>query len=637
MRVGVTRLLCVVFTLGAAPSMHAAEGPPPIDVFAALPAVSPVTISPDGRAIAFVANRNGVRVLTKVDLETGTERRVLSDTQGGPDLEECLWGSSTHLLCTEGELYRAPRSQPRRPLEYYASPFASRLWWVDADPDAEAKVRIRTLDTWGSFPDQIVGRSEEAGSAQVMLTLSDGAGRATLNSLDLTTGVVNKVVRKPQSMSFYFGGAADGSFIGLGLARDTPRRIFEFSPGGDMARELTKDWTSTEAARTPLGYNSDGTRVYAIQRGSQTENLWALDPAGKDPPRIIASDPGLADADFLFVDPRRIYGASVFTDRRKAFYFDPRYASAAALIDKALPGRFNAITGSSRDAQRMVVHSISDTRPDEYFLFDRKKAALTLIASEYPRLESAVLGSTELVHIEARDGAKISGFVTTPPGAASKSALPLIVVPAGIYTRQVWGFGWQEQFLATRGYAVLEVNNRGSEALGRQWADAGKQDVGLAYGDVIDSVRWAVDRGIADPKRVCLYGAHYSGNLALIAAMKSPDLFQAVATFGAITDMAEHLTTRVSSMRDALGSRANIREFSPIRMAKDAPPSLLVHARKDRVSRSIQGINMNAALERAGREHQLLLLDGATEELNRPSDRRLLLSSLDKFFAKHCK
>jgi dipeptidyl aminopeptidase/acylaminoacyl peptidase len=640
------RIACVVFAAALFFTSARAQvaAMPPVEAFAALPQVSPVSISPDGRTLAFVGARGGARSVVVVDLETGGERVILTDLQGGLDLEDCLWGSSKHLLCTEEGLHRTERRFARNwLLNWY--PGASRLWRIDIEPDVDEKKRFSVIDVVGDFPNQIVGRAAE-GEPRILVTLRDmGEGRASLREVTLAAGAWRLLVKERHPITFYFGGGADGSFIGLGLPRFTPRRIFEFSSTGEMVRERTDEWTSKEVNRLPLGFSTDGSRVYAVEQRAETVNVWSLDPAGKEPPRVLASHPGFDDPDWLFADPRRFYGAMVYSGQREVFYFDERYSRAAASIDKALPpGRLNVISASSRDARKMIVRSMSDTHPREYFLFDVTKTTLTPIAGEYPQLESVPMGSIERVRIRARDGAQIPGFLTTPPGAASAKNLPLIVIPAGVLASRGWGFGWREQFLAARGYAVLEINHRGSYGHDQRWADAAKGDVaGVPYRDVMDSVTWAVERGTADPKRVCLFGdSGFSGNLALLAGARSPDVFQAVATFGGIADMGEYVSRGNNypfhlDLREFIGGGAKIRELSPIRMVKNAPPTLLVHGRRDRMVEWAQSKSMDNALERAGRDHELLVLKEANEDLNKPADRLTLLKALEQFFGQHCR
>jgi dienelactone hydrolase len=640
------RLACAVLVAALVfTSAHAqVAASPPVEAFAALPQVSPVSISPDGGTLAFIAARQGARAVVVVDLESGRERVILTDLHGGLDLADCLWGSSKHLLCTEDALHWTQRRFARNwLLNWY--PRATRLWRIDIEPSVEEKQRFSVIDVVGDFPNQIVGRAEE-GEPRIMVTLGDmGEGRASLREVTLAAGAWRLLVKEKHPVSFYFGGGANGSFIGLGLPRFTPRRIFEFSSTGEMVREHTEEWTSKEVNRLPLGFSADGTRVYATEARAETVNVWSLDPTGKEPPRILASDPGLASLDWLFADPRRYYGSVVYSGRMKAFYFDERYAKAAAVIDKALPaGRFNTISTSSRDARKMIVRSVSDTRGAEYFLFDVGKSTLTPIAGEYPQLESASLGSTELVQIRARDGAQIPAFLTIPPGAAAERGRPLIVMPAGIFEGRAWGFGWLEQFFATRGYAVLEINHRGSFGRDQRWVDAAKGDIaGVPYRDVLDAVNWARERGVADPAHACLYGhGGFAGNLALLAATKSPDVFQAVATFGGIADMGEYVRKGNNypfylDLRDFIGGGSKFGEVSPIRMAKNAPPTLLVHGRRDRSVEWAQGKSMDKALERAGRDHELLVLKEANEDLNKPGDRLMLLKALEQFFGQHCR
>jgi dipeptidyl aminopeptidase/acylaminoacyl peptidase len=259
-----------------------------------------------------------------------------------------------------------------------------------------------------------------------------------------------------------------------------------------------------------------------------------------------------------------------------------------------------------------VVTVTGDREPGRFYLYEASSGELKLLNKRKPWLDNKQLATMRPITLEARDGLELHGYVATPPGSDGKN-LPLVVVPHGgpYWVHDDWSFDEDTQVLATRGYAVLRVNFRGSGGFGRAYIDAGMREWGgKMQDDVTDATRWAIEQGIADPTRVCIYGASYGGYAALMGAVKDPDLYRCAIGVAGVYDLelakkwGDIQRSRFGEryLERALGSdRAEIARRSPARRAKEIKAAvMLVHGGRDfRVSPE-HAKAMRKALDEAG-------------------------------------
>jgi dipeptidyl aminopeptidase/acylaminoacyl peptidase len=264
------------------------------------------------------------------------------------------------------------------------------------------------------------------------------------------------------------------------------------------------------------------------------------------------------------------------------------------------------------------VKASSDTDPGTFYLYDTDKNVLARVGSGYPDLVADRIGDPRPVSFAAMDGTTVPGYLTLPPGGPTKN-LPLIALPhGGTSEHDTRTFNLLRAFLVNRGYAVLQVNYRGSSGLGSKWLSDSHGDwSGLPYSDVADGVRWAIAEGIAAAQRVGIIGSDYAGYLALLGAERNPDLFRCAVSIGGYSDLGSQL-----------------RADSPHEHAADFKvPVLLVHGERDTVVAVGQSKAMDAALALAHKPHQLLLLAGADHTVSMEDDRARMFTALEAFLS----
>jgi len=271
------------------------------------------------------------------------------------------------------------------------------------------------------------------------------------------------------------------------------------------------------------------------------ESLWRIDPVTGQGKQV--SNSGTVDVgERLWSSDHKTLLAVRYDDGVPYWDFiapdHPETALFAGLV-KAFDGKAVDFSGISDDGNRVLMRVYSDRDPGQVYLFDRKAGQARFLLASREWIKPAQMSPMKPVQVKTRDGMVIHGYLTVPAGSDGKG-LPLIVNPHGgpHGPRDEWGFNPEVQLLASRGYAVLQMNYRGSGGYGARYMAAGYRKWGTAMqDDLTDSVRWAVAQGIADPARVCIYGASYGGYAALMSVVREPDLYRCSVGYVGVYDL----------------------------------------------------------------------------------------------------
>ncbi|MEQ1547816.1 MAG: alpha/beta fold hydrolase, partial [Chakrabartia sp.] len=254
---------------------------------------------------------------------------------------------------------------------------------------------------------------------------------------------------------------------------------------------------------------------------------------------VFANDKVDVDRTIRMGRSGRVIGVEFVTDKRETIIFDPEYNALAKRLGKALPGLpLVQFVDASRDEKRLLLFAGSDTDPGRYYIYDKATKRLNEIALTRPQLETVTLSTVKSILYPAADGTMIPAYLTLPPGSTGKG-LPALVMPhGGPSARDEWGFDWLSQYFASQGYAVLQPNFRGSSGYGDDWYQSnGFKSWRTAIGDVNDAGRWLIAQGIAQPKKLGIFGWSYGGYAALQSGVLDPDLFKAVVAVAPVTDL----------------------------------------------------------------------------------------------------
>lgn len=310
-----------------------------------------------------------------------------------------------------------------------------------------------------------------------------------------------------------------------------------------QAMEFEADWFVQPLVRPQ--FLSDNTTLYAIaQDGSHDRGvLVRVDPDTMKIAEVVFSpEKGEITSEIYSNDYSKLLGVRVEDAKEFAVWFDPTFKVLQATLDKLMPTTTNIISNWSNDQKRFVIASYSDVQPTVYFLFDLSgaKPRLMPIGNSRPAIDSSKMAKMEPISFKARDGLEIHGYLTRPAG--STGATPLIMMPHGgpYGIRDSWGFIPDVQFMASRGYSVLQVNYRGSGGYGLEFLEKGRFEWGAKMqDDKTDAVKWAIEQGYADPKRIGWFGGSYGGYAVLAAGVFTPEIVKCIVNIVGVSDMME--------------------------------------------------------------------------------------------------
>ena len=288
------------------------------------------------------------------------------------------------------------------------------------------------------------------------------------------------------------------------------------------------------------------------------QNLYGVSNLGRDKSAVVEFDLGSGkETKVLYENPEVDVSGLAYSRKRKvltsAFYttskaerhfFDKQAEELYHTLEQKLPGYEVLVVSTNKNEDLFIVRTLSDRSLGAFYLYDLKSGGLTKIADRNPWLQEDQLAEMKPIEFQSRDGLTIHGYLTLPKGRDPKN-LPVVVNPhGGPWARDAWGFNPEVQFLANRGYAVLQVNYRGSTGYGRRfWEASFKQWGGTMQDDLTDGVNWLVSQGIADPKRVAIYGGSYGGYAVLEGLTKNPDLYAAGVDYVGVSNLFTFLKT----------------------------------------------------------------------------------------------
>src|ERR1700754_868567 len=435
---------------------------------------------------------------------------------------------------------------------------------------------------------------------------------------------------------------------GVRFMPDGSAEWVERRPDGSWAPFL-KVPTPDIAPTQVIYFSADGKTLFMLDsRGRDKAALFAVDMATRQDTLLAADDEAdIVQVDVDFVQPRPL-AASANTDRIRWHAVDP--AAAQSLGDLAGYGRGDVeIIDRSADNRFMTVFYERDTESGEFALLDREMRKVRSLFRQRKALVGLPLQRMKPVIIPARDGLRLNGYLTLPE--AGSGGLPMVLlIHGGPYARDSWGFNSTHQWLANRGYAVLSVNYRGSTGFGKAFVTAAdKEWGGKMHDDLIDAVDWAVAQGIADPKRVGIFGGSYGGYSALTAATKTPEVFACIVDLFGISNLITFMGTIppywgpwFSIWKNRLGDpateegRAFLTERSPLtHIDRAVRPILIAQGARDVRVVAAESEQMVTALKKRGVPVTYITFADEGHGFARPENRMAFYAITESFLAKH--
>jgi dipeptidyl aminopeptidase/acylaminoacyl peptidase len=644
-------LLALAIGMVGAVSGHAAA-PPSIEDFASRPQVEDAAISPDGRYLAMIRTRDGKGFAFVSDRRAGkdqTQRLVMTE----PDhfrMSWCHWATNTRLLC-------GFRAMVNDQIVYSVT----RLVGVDADGknlhvliqnsrEAQGQYQDEIVNWSPGKPDTVLVEADEGMSSNDLATGAEVYGNVGTHALpavfelNVLTGqlAIRQHARDP--IRHWVTDKHGQVRLGWGFS-GTAISYWAHLEGESNWRRLSKfEVFSRENHFAPIAISAeDSNLAYAIGPSDGRNAVWLIDLTDKEEPKLVFSHPLVDVEDPVIGRDGRLIGVEYDDGYPLMYYTDNDIGELMGGIQKLKPGSFHTLEGSTLDDQVLLIKSVSDIDGDKFLLLDRTIHQVTQISAAYPDRDPATLAPMRSISYPARDGTRIPGYLSVPRGAPA-AHLPLIVMPhGGPIARDSWGYFFLREFLVSRGYAVLQMNFRGSSGYGGEWFYAAHQDWGgLTYDDVVDGARWAVQQGITDPQRVCIVGWSFGGYIALLGAQRNPELFQCAVDIAGVSDLVllieeGHNWTNADSIKKQIGVNSEkLKHDSPHLHAADFKvPLLMLHGKMDAQVPFEQSEVMDKALTRAHVAHRFTVVAEADHQFSAVKDRATLLNETESFLAEH--
>lgn len=634
---------------GMAAQVHAA--PPPASAFGRIPAVMDAEISPNGQRIAILGGLSDQRVVSIATIDQpGLPVLPLGDVEG----VGVRWTGDDYLLAnvavweTLGDARRAYRFERQISITKDAKPAAMLLSMgmggglrvminqpvlrVTLNPPRALIVGLADNSGASATKDTRIKRKGEAGAVRVLWKVDPATGQGVLTE------------RGNDDTRNWSVDAAGEARVRSDVDEVSHRFSLYGRPKGSSQWSVLVDKATNTDAGAYRGYQESEDAVLLEQDGKVV--LKRLKDGQVTPFGDAVSDDGFIwDVERGVVAGIRSRGAAPTTR-----WIDPEIGAAAGVLGRAFKGRDVGLSNWSSDRTRFVAYVTGPASPPVWYLYDRPKKEISLLAEEYPELKDATLGTTRFFTYRAADGLEIPAYLTLPPGAAAGAKPPLVVLPhGGPHARDAGDFDYLVQFLATRGYAVLRPQFRGSWGFGDELEKAGKGEWGgKMQTDLLDGVAAAAAGGDVDAKRVCIVGASFGGYAALAGAALHSDSYRCVASIAGIADLVQFIgednrlyggdSESMDQLREDIGlaDRAKVDAMSPLRHVADIrAPVLLIHGSKDTVVQIAQSQRMAAALKAAGKPYELIVLEGENHYLTKASNRTRMLEALEQFLAKN--
>lgn len=625
----------------------------PLDHFFKNPEFAGFQLSPDGKRLAAMVNLNGRMNLAVIDLATRKSQAVTNIKS--QDVSGFMWATNDRLLFfmdKDGNeslgifAVNADGSYPRTLVE---------PWEAMARSGRASEIRqVVVLDILEDEPEWVLVQSNErrASNPDVfkLNIMTDGTDKGRAGSGKNT----QLVQRNPGNVSGWFTDW-DGNVIGAGFQDGLNVGFMMLTDPENDTWETILETRFDEAGYSPAALTGDGKNGYV------TSNLT---PDGKPRDKAALYEYNFETREFgdlvyehdvvdccnpiMNRKARKLIGVSYMVGEPEIVYLDPEWKARMAGIDKALPDTINRITSLDDEETIAVVTATSSTQPPQYYLFDMVNNKLEWMADSRPWVDASTMSEMKPYSFKARDGRELHGYITIPNGSDGKD-LPLIVNPhGGPWARDGYGYNPEHQFLANRGYAVIQVNFRGSTGFGMDhMASSFKQWGQSMQDDVTDAVKWAIDQGIADADRVCIYGGSYGGYATMAGLTFTPELYKCGINYVGVTDIALLFETMpdawgdgAAQMKAMVGDPETEKEFleqwSPVHHAdKIQAPVFMAYGRRDPRVNIEHAKVMEKAMKKAGVEYELMVKRDEGHGFRKQENRYDFYGTMEEFLAEN--
>lgn len=472
--------------------------------------------------------------------------------------------------------------------------------------------------------------------------------------LNINTGELEMLAENPGNIVGWMTDH-DGK-LRVAITSDSVNTSLLFRPTEDAEFETVLT-TNFKEELSPKFFTFDNKKLYASSNlGRDKSAIVVFDPAtGKEEKVLFENEDYDVGGLSYSKKDKKLIAASFTGVKVERHFFDEEYKEIFEKFKAKFPGMEVFITSSNDDEDQFVLRTMSDKSLGEYYLFDRNTGEISDIANPSPWIDEAVMASMHPIAYASRDGLNIEGYLTLPTGLTMDDAkeLPVVVNPhGGPWARDTWGFNPEVQFLANRGYAVLQVNFRGSTGFGRKFWEASFRQWGRTMqDDITDGVNWLIDNGIADKNRVAIYGGSYGGYATLAGLTFTPDLYACGIDYVGVSNLFTFMGTIPpywepvkAMMYEMVGNPEDPKDAEMLKAAspvfhadKIVTPLFVAQGAQDPRVNKDESDQMVAAMKERGVDVEYLVKDNEGHGFRNEENRFEFYRVMEAFLDKHLK
>jgi dipeptidyl aminopeptidase/acylaminoacyl peptidase len=596
----------------------------PLKDFFKNPERTDYAISPNGKLLSYLAPYNG-RLNIFIEPVNGGEVTRLTDVKER-DIAKYIWGNNDTILY----------------LKDNAGDENFHLYSVFTDGSGS-----KDLTPFGNTRTNI-NNELDISKDEILIELNkENPELFDVYRLNFETGEMKLAAKNPGNVSAW---AADhNGTIRVAITTDGVNTsvLYRDSEAEDFKTVLT---THFKDSLTPLFFTFDNKNIYASSNlGRDKSAIVEYDLKNNMEVKIIFEHPEVDVSSLKYSKKRKVLTAlSYVTWKVEREFLDDDIRNVYSRLEKEL-GKYDiVITDVDDNEEKYIVGAYSDRSHGSYYLYDKTADSLKKVCDISPWLNENEMSKMKPVKYTTRDGLEINGYLSLPVGIEHKD-LPVVVNPhGGPWARDYWGYNPEVQFLANRGYAVLQVNFRGSVGYGRKfWESSFKQWGKTMQNDITDAVNWLIEKKIADPKRVAIYGGSYGGYAVLAGLAFTPDIYAAGVDYVGVSNLftfmksippywKPYLDMFYEMVGDPVADKTLLEEASPVfHVDKIKAPLFIAQGRMDPRVNVNESDQMVEALKKRGIDVPYMVKDNEGHGFHNEENRFDFYEAMERFLSEH--
>lgn len=603
----------------------------PVEDFFKNPEMSAFRISPDGKYYSYLAPWNSrMNIFVK---EVGSDEATRITAQTDRDIQDCFWASAERIVYLKDDNGD------------------ENFYLVAVDPDGSD---LKPLTKINGVRTQIIDDLEEDKEHMIVGLNKRNPELFDPYRLNVKTGDLDLIMENPGNITGWMTDH-DG-LLRVAITSDGVNTSLLYRDSEDQSFETVLT-TSFKETLNPEFFTFDNQKLYASSNlGRDKTAIVLFDPKTGNEERVLYEDPDFDVSGLGFSRKDKKLTAVSYTGiKHKYHFFDEERKVMHAKLQEEFPEMEIYFVSGNDNEDKFIVRTHSDKSLGAYSLYDKASGELTLIGNTAPWLDEKHMASVAPIVYQSRDGWTIHGYLTLPAGYDMNSAkgLPVVVNPhGGPWARDTWGFNPEIQLMANRGYAVLQMNFRGSTGFGRKFWEASFREWGKKMqDDITDGVNWLIEKGIADRERVAIYGASYGGYATLAGMAFTPDLYACGIDYVGVSNLFTFMSTIPpywepfkKMMYEMVGDPENkedsamLRAASPVFHAdKFTAPLFVAQGAKDPRVNVDESDQMVAAMKKRGIEVEYMVKENEGHGFRNEENRFEFYRAMERFLANHLK